>query len=353
MAGKSGSGKILALASAVQTPADPEVIEAAVSDWLDDHPEAVAPIDDTAGEGDTDKLWSADKTAGEVTTLSEAIVPKAETKTSDASSVDLDLTDENGNVLARFAGGHIETKYFNSRTPENLFYGKKYAALGDSVTYGFIPRNYEGYPGQLDSFAKLTAEALGMTFTNYGISGSTLAYHADRSPMSRRYSELPNDADLITVMGGTNDIRFGITLGQMSDRTDATFYGALHVVLGGLYKKYCIDQGVTIGKTKKIIVCTPLKLLQSSSETQGGEGTLVDMSDWVDAIKEVAAYYAMPVMDFYNNSTIVPHICQTLQGTETGYTGYYNPYITDGTHPTQEAAEIMAEEFIGFLKTLK
>lgn len=73
MAGKLGSGKILALASAVQTPADPEVIEAAVSDWLDDHPEAVAPIDDTAGEGDTDKLWSADKTAGEVTTLSEAI----------------------------------------------------------------------------------------------------------------------------------------------------------------------------------------------------------------------------------------------------------------------------------------
>lgn len=73
MAGKSGSGKILALASAVQTPADPEVIEAAVSDWLDDHPEAVAPIDDTAGEGDTDKLWSADKTAGEVATLTEAI----------------------------------------------------------------------------------------------------------------------------------------------------------------------------------------------------------------------------------------------------------------------------------------
>lgn len=78
MAGKSGSGKILALASAVQTPVDPEVIEAAVSDWLDDHPEAVAPIDDTAGEGDTDKLWSADKTAGEVASLTEAIVPLQE-----------------------------------------------------------------------------------------------------------------------------------------------------------------------------------------------------------------------------------------------------------------------------------
>ena len=58
--------------------ADPEVIEQAVQDWLDDHPEAVAPIDDTAGEGDTDKLWSADKTAGEVASLSEAIEQLAE-----------------------------------------------------------------------------------------------------------------------------------------------------------------------------------------------------------------------------------------------------------------------------------
>ena len=43
-------------------PADPEVIEAAVSDWLDDHPEAACPIDDTAGHGDTDVVWSAGKT---------------------------------------------------------------------------------------------------------------------------------------------------------------------------------------------------------------------------------------------------------------------------------------------------
>ena len=75
---KSGSGKILALAQSVQTPADPEVIEAAVSDWLDDHPEAVAPIDDTAGEGDTDKLWSADKTSREVASLTEAITQISE-----------------------------------------------------------------------------------------------------------------------------------------------------------------------------------------------------------------------------------------------------------------------------------
>lgn len=272
----------------------------------------------------------------------------------DVDEVDVDFTDEAGNVIVRFGGGQIKTKNFDSRDISSLlrYKGLKYAAIGDSITYGYIPRNYDGYPGQLDSFAKITAQALGMTFYNYGITGSTLAYHETRDPMSRRYTDLPDSADLITVMGGTNDIRNGISLGQMSDRTDATFYGALHVILGGLYRKYFINQGTTIGKSKKIVVCTPIKLLDTSASTLGGDGTLVDMTAWVSAVKEVAAYYSFPVMDFYNLSMINPHIAETVQGTESGYTGLYNPYITDGTHPTQEGAYIMADAFIGFLKTL-
>lgn len=52
------------------SPAD---IKEAVNAYLEDHPEAVAPIDDTAGEGDTNKLWSADKVAAETESLKEAI----------------------------------------------------------------------------------------------------------------------------------------------------------------------------------------------------------------------------------------------------------------------------------------
>ena len=54
-------------------PIDPADVGTAVADYLEDHPEATCPIDDTAGEGDTGKVWSADKSAGEVATLSEAI----------------------------------------------------------------------------------------------------------------------------------------------------------------------------------------------------------------------------------------------------------------------------------------
>lgn len=108
-------GIIGGVVEALAPVADPEVIAEAVNDYLEEHPEATCPIDDTAGEGDTGKVWSADKTAGEVASLTEAIENDLpETKTSDASDVDVDLTDENGNVILRLAGGHIQTKNFDS-----------------------------------------------------------------------------------------------------------------------------------------------------------------------------------------------------------------------------------------------
>ena len=73
-----------------------------------------ASIDDTAGEGDTTVVWSADKTATEVSSLSEAIENQPDIKTTDANSVDLDICDENGHVLLRLKDGQIKTKMFDS-----------------------------------------------------------------------------------------------------------------------------------------------------------------------------------------------------------------------------------------------
>lgn len=250
-----------------------------------------------------------------------------------------------------------QNEYFKQVLPISSWAnGKTMACLGDSITYGYIPRNAPGYPGQLKSWAVLAAERLGMTLENDGIVGSTLAYDSDpgRYPMCRRFSSMTDNADIITVMGGTNDIRLGtISLGTMDDRTDATYYGALHIILGGLYKKYCIDQGTTDGKRKKIIAITPIKLLGASGGTDGGTGTLYPNFDqWAAAVKEVATYYSIPVLDFYNLSMINPHLNETLHGTEPGYTDWYNPYITDGTHPTQEGQQMMADVFVGFLNSL-
>ena len=54
----------------------------------------------------------------------------------------------------------------------------------------------------------------------------------------------------------------------------------------------------------------------------------------------------------YNLSYINPHLNQTIQGTDEGYTGFYNPYITDGTHPTQKGHELMANVLTAFIENL-
>lgn len=240
----------------------------------------------------------------------------------------------------------------------------KYCALGDSITYGFIPRNYPGYPGQLKSYAALAAEKLktalrkeaysSVEFCNFGISDSTIANLQGHDPMCLRFSEMPDDADIITVMGGTNDVRCGVPLGEMNDRCNTTFYGALHTLCRGLLNKYDNGKNSSAVGAKKIIMLTPPKLLDATKSSlpntpENNARALFQWDKWLDAIKEVAEFYSLPVLDLYNLSGIEPHLERTVKGYEDGYLGNYNPYISDGTHPTQEGAEMMAEVLVEFL----
>ena len=264
-------------------------------------------------------------------------------------------------ITGQEAGAQFISKLnsnFENVEAASQYKGLKMASLGDSITYGFIPRNYAGYPGQLNSFAKLTAERLGMTWVNHGINSSFVTNRSGYNPMCLRWNDLPNDADVITFMGGTNDVRNSVTPGTMASRDNTTWYGALHTIMQGLYTKYIGGAAVATGKKKKVIICTPIKLLDPAKSSQANTiannaGVLYDWGCFIDAIKEVAAFYSLPVLDFYNLSGINPHLDRTVHGTESGYTGYYNPYITDGTHPTQEGAEMMADLLVGFLKGLK
>lgn len=224
----------------------------------------------------------------------------------------------------------------------------KLASLGDSITYGFIPRNSPGYPGQLESYACVAARLLDMDFFNAGINDSTLAAGPGSfEPMCERFSTLPEDADIVTVMGGTNDIRQGIPLGTVNDRSADTYCGALHRICEGLYRNYFIGNGTETGKDKRIVLLTPVKLMDAAT----GELTY-GLEAFADAVREIGAYYSFPVLDFYRLSYINPHICKTVQGWQDGYDAMYNLYISYGTHPTQEGALIMGRLLANFIRTL-
>ncbi len=106
-----------------------------------------------------------------------------------------------------------------------LLAGKKAVFLGDSQTASNWCKNkiwWEWVKEELN---------LG-TCVNYGVGGSTIVN------MSSRYTSMPNDADIVFVMGGINDLNQDIPLGDITSTSTSTFCGAVKKLCTGLREKY-------------------------------------------------------------------------------------------------------------------
>ncbi len=215
--------------------------------------------------------------------------------------------------------------------------GKKANFLGDSITAGLY-YNGSGY-STAKQYHQWLKDLLGLSVArNYGSSGTHIsgAYTSDGSSdptksFTARYTSMDNDADLIVVFGGTNDYGHATTapFGTMTDRTDISFYGALHYLMGELTKKY-------LGKT--IVFMTPL---HRDNETNANTTTGKTLKDYVNAIKEVAEYYGIHVIDTYKiggMSTVIPEIKTT--------------YINDGLHPNEAGHEFLGNRLAPIFNVL-
>ncbi|MBQ2956406.1 MAG: SGNH/GDSL hydrolase family protein [Clostridia bacterium] len=207
--------------------------------------------------------------------------------------------------------------------------GKKINFLGDSITEGVGTACAEEiYLNRIKKTEQL-AEA-----RNYGISGTRLAVQngpEDWGPAySVRYTEMDDDADIVVVFGGTNDFGHGnAPIGEFSDRVNTTYYGACHVLMQGLIEKY---------PAALIVFMTPLHRL---SEDEPSMGNGLPLKRYVEIIREVAEYYAIPVLDLYSVSGIQPRVGVIQQ-----------KYCPDGLHPNGEGHKLIAARLTGFLKSL-
>lgn len=209
--------------------------------------------------------------------------------------------------------------------------GLKMAALGDSNTIG--------YPTGIKSYAQIAADALGMQLYNYGIVGSRLAdlnNLGQANPMSERYVGMIDDADVVFVMGGTNDFRNSVPLGTINDTTNDTYYGALKVTAEGFINKYWTGKGVE-GSKKTLFFIIPPKHNANSAVVN-------NQLTWRQAVIDVCRMYSLPYLDFYYLSTITPDLMRTQDG--------YNPFIPDAIHPSQEGHNRMGKVLAGFIKSL-
>lgn len=219
--------------------------------------------------------------------------------------------------------------------------GLKINFLGDSITQGVGASSDETVYHQVLKKNVHLREA-----KNYGISGTRFALqkgtperpkddYVDVNSFSERFHLMDDDADIVVVFGGTNDYGHGdAPLGGFSDRTPDTFYGACHYLFSGLVKKY-------LGKP--IVIMTPLHRSNETRNTGDGNkahgyGTL---KEYVNIIREVAEYYALPVLDLYAVSMIQPEIEEVKEA-----------YIPDGLHPNDNGNAVIAQLLERFLTAL-
>ena len=205
--------------------------------------------------------------------------------------------------------------------------GKKINFLGDSITEGV------GASAKEFCYVERFAAETGAICRNYGISGTRIARRRvpyDNPNFDRDYPsrvpEMDPDADVVVVFGGTNDYGHGdAPLGEMGDRTVWTYYGALHVLFTALLEKY---------PRAAIVVLTPM-------HREDEEVRQPFLKSFVDATRQVAEYYSLPVLDLWANSGIQPRV-PVMKTT----------YMPDGLHPSDAGHAHLANKLRIFLEQL-
>ncbi|EKB37800.1 SGNH/GDSL hydrolase family protein [Acinetobacter baumannii] len=215
----------------------------------------------------------------------------------------LATTDITDNLAQQIAGIQI---------PGTGLTGKKWGALGDSITYGLNNTDNR-------SHVNILADRYGAILTKHAFSGAWISAGTGAvgpAPiLSQSYTSLPNDAnfDLITIAAGTNDRIDGVygNLGTFDDRTNETFYGGLHVLIAGLKSKYPNARMLFISQI-------PRAGLRSNPNNP------TDVDKKFKAITEVCDYYSVPVWAGHKNFGFHPDDNATFRST----------YMEDGLHPT-------------------
>ncbi len=206
---------------------------------------------------------------------------------------------------------------------------RKINFLGDSITFGSFAATPEtSYVGR---FQTKYADS---TIRRYGVGGSSIAnQNVFRCPsLIDRVETMDPDADLVVVFGGTNDWGACVPLGTPEDRTADTFYGACYVLFEMLLYRY---------PGKPVAVVTPLHRLYENESTYQERKLAAPLKAYVQILKEVAEYFAFPVVDMYATSGLQPAVDLIRER-----------FMEDGIHPNDAGHEILFNKMEAALRQL-
>ena len=245
------------------------------------------------------------------------------------SEVDSIVVRDVAQVDATYFATAKDTVYV-AQTRESHWKGKRIGFLGDSIT-----QNGE----YVNSYANLT----GCTAVNYGVSATHMARKnsSDTNAFERRYTSMQKNLDMVIVFGGTNDFGHATTadFGAFTDGPKVgkyTFYAGLHRLFKGLHDRYPkIPVVIMLPIHHGTEIDMPEYIINSDKTFTEGTNTTTGKTfrEYVNAIREVAAYYSLIVLDAYSYSGLSP---MTEIGAEN------RVYFRDGLHLNAAGGERLA-----------
>ncbi len=207
--------------------------------------------------------------------------------------------------------------------------------FGDSTTWG---DNGTGEGGPTISWTSHLGALLdGATVENFGVKGSRLAIKADRDDsFVERLDGIDADADVYVLFGGVNDFSRNVPLGQMGSTDTHEFYGALDYLMRTITAR---------SPEARLVVMTPCKT--SGIEVKDIPGSFVEnhlgltQEPYVNAVREVADRYSLPVIDLYAGSGISPFLPE-----------HRERYMPDGLHYSPAGYERLAHRIAAGLRAI-
>lgn len=200
---------------------------------------------------------------------------------------------------------------------------RKMTFFGDSITWSYNKIKW----------SNLAAQSLGSTATINGVAGSTYSKADGRTDSAvERVADI-KDQDLVVVWFGVNDFHYGRPLGEFNNGDVSTVYGAVDNVL---------DTLISNNVTAKIMVMTPMKNhgYKTSPDSFTKNSVGLYQIDYVNAIKQVADKYSLPVLDMYAESGIA-----AFNDTQA------SQYLMDGLHPNQAGEYRVAKRVVDFVRS--
>ena len=215
---------------------------------------------------------------------------------------------------------HFYTRY-EARANSLRWGDKKWVCVGDSLTEVNATSNTKYY----DYISDLT----GIQTVNMGVSGTDYkAGEGNNNAFYQRISNVPTDADVVTIFGSFND---GYSnLGTATDTGTATVAGCINTTLDNLY---------AIMPTVQLGIVSPTPWQGSNPYTNPAANAYADL------LEAICKRRSIPFLNLYYESNLRPWDATFRQAA-------YSKDGGNGVHPDETGHKIIASRFEGFLETL-